>query len=255
MTIPALAPLFTGDFEHYRDVLVLRHEDGREAIPGRELITPEGVEYLLERYRQFQPGEDRRALLSLWSRYYFVKLIVPVVAANLVLGRELPVALDRIEVVLGESGLPEAFRLPDDGAPFTNTPDGPFDRFRVLLDDNLEPLIDGWNRQVKLSRKVLWSNAAIYLEWLIRTMGELGLPEAMMAHGRQLVSLDTRPDGRPNPLANPVRYVEREGGEPVRQRRHCCIRYRLPELALCVNCPLIDRPPKGARLPEELQQP
>lgn len=254
MSIPALAPLFIGDFEHYREVLVLRGDDGRAGIPGRDLITPKGVAWLLDQYRHFQPGDDRRALLSQWSRFYFVKLIVPVVAANLVLGRELPVALDRIEVIIGDDGLPEAFRLPDDGAPFTQAPDNPFERFRELVDHHLEPLINGWNREVKLSRKVLWNNAANYLEWLIGAMGGLGLPEAMLADGRELVETEQRSDGGRNHLANPVRYIERgEGLQPMRQRRQCCIRYRLPDLALCENCPHIDRPPKGARLPESLQ--
>lgn len=251
MSLPALAPLFVGDFEHYRDVLVLPGQDDRPGVPGRELTTPEGVENLLETYRQFQPGDDRRALMSLWSRYYFVRLMVPVVAANLVIGRELPVNLDRIEVILGEGGVPEAFRLPDEGSAFSEAPTDPFERFHELLDQNLEPMIDGWNREVKISRKVLWNNAANYLEWLIGALGGLGLPESMLADGQALVRTEIRGDGRTNPLANPVRYVERgEDREPLRQRRYCCIRYRLPDMPLCANCPLIDRPPKGARLPE-----
>lgn len=253
MSIPALAPLFIGDFEHYRDVLVLPGDDNREGIPGLDLITSEGVERLLRQYRQFQPGDDRRALISQWSRFYFVRLIVPVVGANLVLGRELPIALDQIEIILGDDGLPVAFRLPHEGHTHTRAPDGPFERFRALVDQNLAPLIDGWNREVKLSRKVLWNNAANYLEWLIGAMGALGLPEAMLSDGRQLVDLENRPDGARNPLAKPVRYVSRgEGNPPLRQRTQCCIRYRLPNLTLCENCPHIDRPPKGARLPESV---
>ncbi len=251
MTISALAPLFIGDFEHYRHTLVLQGQDQRPGIPAQDLISADGLAWLLAKYRRFQPGDDDRALLSLWSRYYFVKLTVPVVAANLMLGRELPVALNRIEVILGEGGVPEAFRLPDEGRPFETPPSGPFERFQELLEGNFEPLIESWSRQVKVSRRVLWNNAANYYEWLIRTMSAGGVPDAMLADGLQLIELEKRPDGRPNPMANPVRYVERgEGCEPLRQRRHCCIRYRLPDLPLCRNCPHIDRPPKGAKLPE-----
>lgn len=253
MTIPALAPLFVGSFEHYRHVLVLPGQDDRKGIPARELATADGLARLLDEYRRFQPGDDDRALLSLWSRYYFVKLIVPVVAANLMLGRELPVSLDRIEVILGEEGVPEAFRLPDEGRRFEAAPGSPFERFRALLDENFGPLIEGWNRHVKISRRVLWNNAANYFEWLIRTMGDNGVPPKMLADGQQVIKLEKRPDGSVNPMASPVRYVERgEGCEPLRQRRHCCIRYRLPDLPLCRNCPHIDRPPRGAMLPEDL---
>ena len=251
MTIPALAPLFIGDFEYYRNMLVLQGDDQRPGIPAQDLVSDDGLAWLLAEYRRFQPGEDERALLSLWSRYYFVKLTVPVVAANLVLGRELPVALEHLEVILGEGGVPEAFRLPDEGRPFEQPPADPFDRFRELLERNFEPLIEGWSSRVKVSRRVLWSNAANYFDWLIQTMAAGGVPEGLLADGRQIVEQARRPDGRPNPMANPVRYVERgEGCEPLRQRRHCCIRYRLPDLPLCRNCPHIDRPPKGALLPE-----
>lgn len=251
MTIQSLAPLFTGKFEHYQHVLVLQGQDPRPGVPAEELISADGLAGLLAGYRHFQPGDDERALLSLWSRHYFVKLTVPVVAANLVLGRELPVALSQIEVLLDPKGLPEAFRLPHDGRPFGTPPHDPFERFRILLEENFEPLIEGWCQRVKVSRRVLWSNAANYFEWLIRTLSAGGLPESLLLDGQRLIDLDVRPDGRANPMANPVRYVERgEGCEPTRQRHHCCIRYRLPDLPLCRNCPHIDRPPKGARLPE-----
>lgn len=251
MTIPALAPLFTGSFEHYRHMLVLPGQDQRKGVIARDLVSQDGLAWLLSEYRCVQPGDDDRALLSLWSRYYFVKLTVPVVAANLILGRELPVALDRVEVILDDGGLPEAFRLPDEGRLFQAPPGGPFDRFRALLDHNFEPLIEGWCQQVKVSRRVLWNNAANYFEWLISTLSSAGIPDATLEDGRQLIALQQRPDGRPNPMASPVRYVERgDGLEPHRQRRHCCIRYRLPDLPLCRNCPHIDRPPRGALLPE-----
>ncbi|MEP1269012.1 MAG: siderophore-iron reductase FhuF, partial [Marinobacter sp.] len=63
MTIPALAPLFVGDFEYYRTILVLP-DDTRPATPARDLVTEDGLSWLLECYRRTQPGDDDRALLS-----------------------------------------------------------------------------------------------------------------------------------------------------------------------------------------------
>lgn len=152
---------------------------------------------------------------------------------------------------MGEGGVPEAFRLPHGGQPFQVTPGNPFERFRELLDNNFSPLIDGWCDHIKISRRVLWSNAATYFERLICTLEASGVQHQTLVEGRQLIELDKRPSGQTNPMANPVRYVERgETCEPLRQRRLCCIRYRLPGLPLCGNCPHIDRPPKGAMLPE-----
>lgn len=252
MTIPALAPLFVGDFEYYRSILVLP-DDTRPATPARDLATEDGLSRLLERYRLSQPGDDDRALLSQWSRTYFAKLVIPTITANLVLDRELPVGLDTLEIIMGCDGLPEAFRIPDEGRPFEGVPASPFERFRELLESNFEPLVVGWSRQVKLSRKVLWNNAANYIEWLVGALAQMGVPSNRLEDGRRLIEAEYRPGGQRNPMYRPVRYIPRNvGPSPLRQRRQCCIRYRLPGLELCENCPHIDRPPKGAKLPESL---
>lgn len=251
MTIPVLSSLFTGDLKPYGNVLVLDGQDQRKGFPATDLVSAEGLARLLSEYQKAHSGGDQRALISLWSKHYFAKLIVPVTAANLLAGHELPVALDEVEVIMGEGGVPEAFRLPHGGQPFQETPENPFERFRELMDNNFSPLIDGWCDHIKISRRVLWSNAATYFERLICTLEASGVEHQTLADGRQLIELDKRPSGHTNLMANPVRYVERgETSEPLRQRRLCCIRYRLPGLPLCGNCPHIDRPPKGALLPE-----
>ena len=66
----------------------------------------------------------------------------------------------------------------------------------------------------------------------------------LAADGFAVLQSAKRPDGTRNPLYQPVRYIELEGAAmPWRQRRVCCIRYLLPELELCENCPLLDTPP------------
>ncbi|HDZ38600.1 MAG TPA: hypothetical protein ENH62_09990 [Marinobacter sp.] len=50
-------------------------------------------------------------------------------------------------------------------------------------------------------------------------------------------------DGRRNPLFQPVNYLIATTGEGHdRRRRLCCIRYLIPELDYCSNCPLIRKP-------------
>lgn len=238
--IEALAPLFIGDFASYRETLVLA-DDPRPSVPLAELLSPEGLPELLARFAPQQPGGDRRALVSEWSKHYFVKLIPPVVAAALVLNRRLPLHIDEIEVVLDARHMPQAFKLRDAGEPFT--PGDAFERFAHLHDDNLQPFIQALTSQVKIAPKVLWSNAGNYFEWLLTALARL-LPAPMLADGFTLLQTAQRPDGRRNPLYQPVRYIELEGAAmPWRQRRVCCIRYLLPELELCENCPLLDAPP------------
>ena len=159
MVIEALAPLFIGDFSSYRDNLVL-HDDPRPSVPLRELLSDEGLPVLLARFGESYTGGDRRALLSQWSKHYFVRLIPPVVAAALVLNRRLPLDIDDIEVVLDEQHLPQAFKLRDAGEAFA--PGDPFERFAHLQHDHLAPLIQAFSAQVKIAPKVLWSNAGNY---------------------------------------------------------------------------------------------
>lgn len=251
--IAALAPLFTGPFASYREVLVTR-DDPRPSIASTLLLQPENLEPVLQRFSPEHSGQDRRALASQWSKYYLVKLIPPVVAAALVLGRRLPLDFDEVDVVLDEQGLPEAFKLPGEGELFNGPPSDPFQRFSELIDNHLQPFVQGLAAQVKLSPKVLWSNAGNYFEWFIGEMARVPLPPHLLADGRALLETERRPDGSRNPLFFPVRYApvscELRPDGLWRQRRVCCIRYRLDTLAHCGNCPLIDEPPPE---PIELQ--
>jgi ferric iron reductase protein FhuF len=235
--IPALAPLFIADFEHYRDVLVLP-EDPRVGVPLRTFLTGEYLNEVLTRFGTAYPGSDPRGLASIWSKYYFIKLIPPVVAASLILDQQLPLHLDQVQLILNDDGLPAAFKLPHSGQRWTPTPADAFERFDDLLEQHLRPFIDALARHVRLSPKVLWSNAGNYFEWLLGVLAT-ATPRADLTHGHQLLNAQLLPNERRNPLYQPVRYIKVDGqDEPKRQRRVCCIRYRVNGLDYCGNCPL-----------------
>lgn len=235
--IPALAPLFVGDFQHYRDVLVLP-EDPRVGVPLRALLTAEYLDNILGRLGTAYPNSDPRGLVSIWSKHYFIKLIPPVVAASLILNQRLPLHLDQVQLILSDDVLPAAFKLPDAGQRWMPSPDDAFERFDELLDHHLRPFIEALARHVRLSPKVLWSNAGNYFEWLLGVLAT-AMPHADLTHGHQLLNAPLLPGGRRNPLYQPVRYLKVEGqDEPKRQRRVCCIRYRVNGLDYCGNCPL-----------------
>ena len=235
--IPALAPLFTGDFEHYRDVLVLP-DDPREGVPIRTFLTGPYLDDVLTRFGAAYPDSDPRGLASIWSKYYFIKLIPPVVAASLILDHRLPLQLDRLQLILDESGLPAAFKLPHSGQRWAPAPVNSFERFDGLLNHHLSPFIEALARHARLSPKVLWSNAGNYFEWLLGVLAN-AMPHADLSHGRQLLNARHLPDGRRNPLYQPVLYLKVDGqSELKRQRQVCCIRYRVDGLDYCSNCPL-----------------
>jgi ferric iron reductase protein FhuF len=235
--IPALAPLFIADFQHYRDVLVLP-DDPRAGVPLRTILTGDGLSDVLTRFGSAYPPSDPRGLASLWSKHYFIKLIPPVVAASLILDHRLPLHLDHLQLILDDNGLPAAFKLPDPGQRWTPTPADAFERFDELLEHQLRPFIQALAGQVRLSPKVLWSNAGNYFEWLLGVLA-IAMPHADLTHGHQLLNARHLPDGRRNPLFQPVRYINLDGQDkPKRQRRVCCIRYRVDGLDYCSNCPL-----------------
>lgn len=235
--IPALAPLFIADFEHYRDALVLP-DAPRVGVPMRTFLTGDYLNDVLTRFGSAYPDSDPRGLASIWSKYYFIKLIPPVVAASLILDHRLPLHLDQLELILDEAGLPVAFKLPAPGQRWMPCPADAFERFDDLLEQHLRPFIDALARHVRLSPKVLWSNAGNYFEWLLGVL-ENAMPHADVSHGHHLLNARHLPDGRRNPLYQPVRYIKVEGQDELkRQRRVCCIRYRVNGLDYCANCPL-----------------
>ncbi|MCG8393633.1 MAG: siderophore-iron reductase FhuF [Pseudomonadales bacterium] len=234
--IPSLAPLFQGAFAGHAGVLRLAVPD-EQALPLRALLEPAYLREQLHRFRPDLAGEDERALLSIWSKYYFLRLIPPVLAANLILQRALPLSPQYMAVELDGEGLPSTFVLPDDGVLLSGKETG-LARFEGLLRDNLATMIDGWHQASGLSPRVLWSNASRYLRWFVQELERVGLPESLWLPGKQTLETRTFSDGTRNPLhgAYQTRTLA-ESGETVTVRRLCCIRYLLPAMELCEDCP------------------
>ncbi len=248
--IPALAPLFQGGFASYGHLLRLAEPDDT-AIPLSDLFDGQRLRQCPWQFRPDLVDEDERALLSIWSKYYFLRLIPPVLAANLILQRELPVSVDTLAVELGADGLPCVFVLPDDGLPLATPAESspssnvslhPLTLFERLMLENLQPAIGAWQQALGLSPRVLWSNASRYIHWFMGELKNAGLPEMFWAPGQALLEQPTFASGDKNPLFGA--YQERlnaNTGKRLTVRRTCCIRFRLPDTALCEDCPRLCR--------------
>lgn len=232
--------VFRGNFAVYGAVLVLR-DDPREAIAGPDFLRPQTLRDLMERFRPEFVAEDSRGLASLWSKNYFVRLIPPVVAVALLLNRRLPLDMAQLEMVVDGSGVPIAFKLPHAGEILPEGQRTPFERFAHLLEDNLTPFIRALSACSGLTEKVLWSNAGNYFEWALGQLAAQDVPTQALADGEALLEVRLTPARRRNPLHEPIRYIEvaEPDAEPHlwRMRRLCCIRYLLPGVELCPNCP------------------
>lgn len=231
------ARVFTGSLAYCAGTLTFGGEDDA-FLPASDLLQPSALADVLERFSAVYPDADRRAVVSLWSQWYFGTLLVPATAAALVLGRVLPLGIDRVRFRLDpERHHPVGVRLARAGDP---APDGDvFALFHDLVWGHLEPVVQALSCSGRVSGRLLWSNAGGYVEWAVRQLE--GRPDgaAASAAGDRLLAAQSWPDGRPNPLFQPVRYVC-GAGAPVRRRRVCCLRYLLPGGTGCGDaCPLI----------------
>ncbi|MGG5873109.1 siderophore-iron reductase FhuF [Pseudomonas peli] len=239
-----LATLFSGDLARYRNVFVAA-DDPREAISGAQFLQPQTLSTLMARFRPQFATADQRGLASIWANQYFMRLFPPVISAALLLDQRMPLRIEQLAIIVDGEGLPLVFKLPGPCEPLP-PPQNPFERFAHLLDDNLQPFIQALCAHTGVSAKVLWSNAGNYFEaWLGQLQKRSDQPQLLL-DGQRLLSATQRPDGSRNPLYAPIRYIDIEHADgqvrPWRQRRLCCIRYVLPEVELCPNCPRLKQP-------------
>ncbi|WP_163575821.1 siderophore-iron reductase FhuF [Halomonas faecis] len=215
-------------------------------LSGSTLLDREALDDALSRFSaSFGEGADRKAAVSIWSKYHLATVSIPALVANLLLGVELPVALGDMRVEVGEKGGTVRLWLRDGGRPLASL--APQVRFTALFDEHCAPLIEALAALSGLSPKVFWSNLGHYVEYAGRTCSR---HPAFAGSGEPLLhylELRTLPDGRRNPLYRPVRYLDLGGETPVRVRRLCCVKYRMPDEPLCGGCPLKpeNRPAKG----------
>jgi len=231
--IPSLASCFAGPFDWYKDGLALPGEHD-SSIAARDLLDGGFAEEILNHYANTYPGADRRAIVSMWTQWHFGILIVPATAAILLLDRELPLSLEHVKIALNEEGRTAAIIIPDDGKPWT----GAQGRFSSLFEGHIEPLVECFSDTFRVSRRLLWTNAATVFEWALQQAEPLTPCRAAAGEGRAWLERRADAKGRPNPMYGAVLPCER-GGESLRRRKVCCLRYLLPGFEDCGSlCPL-----------------
>jgi len=239
--IPSLAPCFTGTFVRFKDGLALPGEHA-DVIPCRDLLDGALLERLMTRFAGVFPGSDRRALVSMWAQWHFGALIIPTTAANVFLGRDLPVDLDRASIALHEGGQTAAIVLPDEGG---TLPPGGSEPFARLFSGHVEPLIRQLAGQFSVSPRMLWNNAADIFEWTLQqaAVDERADP-GTLNQGLALLKSKSDANGRSHPMFGLIKYL-RQGEQTIRRRKLCCLRYLLPGVECCGGiCPT---PPKATQ--------
>ncbi|MCG7599681.1 siderophore-iron reductase FhuF [Halomonas sp. McH1-25] len=241
--LPTLSALFQGPFAALHDRVLLPSQARGEVVPVQQLFSPQGLDEVLERYAvEFMTPvyrrPDRRALMSQWSKYFLAYTVSLPVAANLLLDRRLPVTFDTLGVQLDELGLAERLVVAHEGEGIEVAQGDVEARLRPLMDDLLGPAIAAMTAHTGIGKKALWSNAGHYYAYLIDQLQALPERPSAVNDGAHLMNLPCFADGERNPLYRPVRQVENAAGDTESLRRVCCVRYKLPGLDYCGNCPL-----------------
>ncbi|MGC3874967.1 siderophore-iron reductase FhuF [Halomonas sp. GXIMD04776] len=208
-----------------------------DALPAVDLFIPGTLEEVLARFGDRYTAGDIRGVASQWSKWYFTAILVPALIAILVLRRELPLALDRLYVLMSLDDRVDRLYLQDTGRPLSQGSDEKV--FSRLLDDHLRPIVDTLAGVSGASPRVFWSNAGNTFEQCLNQIEQhpTAWPD-MTDDARHFLTQPRLKDERRNPFYLPVRYRERPDGSTKRVRRLCCIRYLVPELSYCGNCPL-----------------
>jgi ferric iron reductase protein FhuF len=216
-----------------------------QAEPGQTLVRAdrlaERADMLIAAMRGVVPGDDARALLSLWSKRYWNIALRPAVVLALLGPRPLRMPLAECMVAL-QDGLPQALWLPLDAV--RPPAEHAATRYQSLCVEHLAPLIQALSATVRLAPRVLWNNAGNQIEALLANAHQWSDAGARAQHDARFLfaSAGWFGSAQANPLRQPVRYVATASPHlpnPLRMRRVCCLRYRLPDEAPCSSCPLL----------------
>ncbi|CNE95926.1 ferric hydroximate transport ferric iron reductase [Yersinia nurmii] len=197
------------------------------------LYTPEHALTLISPLLNLHSNEDRTALVSKWSQWYFARLLGPWMRINLQFNWQLPILPEHISLTLNEAGLVESFILSHSGHQVTQQ--DPERRFQQLVQNHLAPVCRTLSQLAGMGESLFWNNAGIRLYQGMKMAQEQQANTQIAAH---FLSLRTLSDGSKNTLFQPVRQVTEKSGNVRIERRLCCLRYRLSGLEICSTCPL-----------------
>jgi ferric iron reductase protein FhuF len=216
-------------------------DDPRPSVTADALLD-DGMRAAIEaRFAMRFETFDARAVHSIWMKWYLNTFLPPVLLADVLLARKLPLALAQTRFIIADDSRISAVVISDEAEDTSGL--DPFVRFESLIFGHFEPLIGIWSARTDVTSRVYWSNVGNTFEAMLRRIELVSGPSPRLQQAQRLLSEANWPDGRPNPLFDAVHYVM-AGDAPERRRRVCCLQYLLPDRCFCKACPI-----EEARLP------
>lgn len=222
-----------GPLDWVKTMFVPYDADAERVVPAGRLLTPEGARDLLSAYLAAHDAAEHRARVSMWSQWYFARLLPVWVIVNLSHQWQLPISADRVWFQLNEDGLPLQFMLQGDGEPVTET--DPLVRFAGMV-QHIAPVCQILADLAGLKPGIFWNNAAVRIQWGIE---QAELINADVTPGQALLTARTLCDGSKNALFEPTRREIPTDAASPSFRRQCCLRYELCDHEMCPSCPLL----------------
>jgi ferric iron reductase protein FhuF len=229
----AIDEVAVGEYATFAGRLVGEH-DPRATVAADALLDTAMRAAIEARFARLFDAFDARAVHSIWMKWYLNLFLPPVLLADIVLKRSMPVALETTRFVIGDDSRVAAVRI--GGGSQDTAGAEPFDRFASLIFGHFQPLIEMWSRRTDVTRRVFWSNVGNTFEAMLRKVETVSGPSDRLSEAQRLLD-QPRWGRKPNPLFDAVYYVS-ESGAPVRRRRVCCVQYLLPDRRFCKACPI-----------------
>ncbi|MCA1439665.1 siderophore-iron reductase FhuF [Ensifer sp. IC4062] len=222
-----LSSAFAGPHAWCNEKMMLA-EDLSDGIPLTTFFASGAFERALSTYAGTSNGSDRRAVASMWSLYYFSCLTIPYVIARVLDHQALPIAFDAMTVAVSADGLPRAFGVATPGDWREDSEQEIFSVLTPLMEEHLGKVVGHLKAVGGISPKLAWNNAAVHIDYALRTAGT----EPLNHQADAMVDCRLMPNGAPNPFFDCLRHDE-EDGAPVCRRKICCLRYLLPGIPSC----------------------
>jgi ferric iron reductase protein FhuF len=229
-----IAGVTVGDYDCFAGHIVGR-DDSRPAVDAADLLNADMQAAIAARFARRFGSFEPRAVHSIWMKWYLNAFLPPVLLADVLLARGLPLTLEATRFILADDSRIAAVTI--DGEIRDTADLDPFARFETLMFAHFEPLIEIFTARTDVTHRVYWSNVGNTFEAMLRRIELVSGMSPRLEQARRLLNTPFWPDGRVNPIHDAV-YDICEGGEMVRLRRVCCLQYLLPDRRFCKACPI-----------------
>ncbi|CAK9883941.1 MAG: Ferric iron reductase protein FhuF [Candidatus Erwinia impunctatus] len=235
--IVRLRTRFARHFLHVLETLQLGGVAPEKSMSLSEWSAAETFPWLLSHYRRFiyrhhsDAPAQQKALLSFWAQWYLGLLLPPMLLAVLPQMKMIDCSHHRWRVSVKDSGQPAAFwwdiREVDEGDTLSARA-----RIELIIHQHLIPVTAAITKQGGISERLIWCNTGMLLHWFLTASADIPSMPCTKTLMEDIFLIRHLSDGHDNPFFHTLRQ---QAG--ALQRRTCCLRYQLPDIAPCETCP------------------